>query len=140
MCYYSYFQRIACPPSQMVTETASIIDGGRHKQTSRFKTAIRTIIELGFSLNSLLLGFLAMVVGYNESTTTKNVGESLAISIAMQMRRYDAGHIARWSTSRASLKATGCRHRASACTVSPRRPPWSTNLLKQHNKLIKHNF
>jgi hypothetical protein len=35
-----------------------------------------------------------MVVGNNESTTMKNVGKSMAISIAMQMRRYDAGHIA----------------------------------------------
>ncbi len=35
-----------------------------------------------------------MVVGENESTATKNAGESLAISIAMQTRRYDAGHIA----------------------------------------------
>jgi hypothetical protein len=35
-----------------------------------------------------------MVVGNNELTTSKNEGESLAISIAMQMRRYDAGHIA----------------------------------------------
>ena len=35
-----------------------------------------------------------MVVGNNESMTTKNVGESLAISIAMQTRRYDSGHIA----------------------------------------------
>ena len=43
----------------------------------------------------------------NESTTTKNAGKSLAISIAMRMRRYDAGHIARWSTSGASLEATG---------------------------------
>jgi hypothetical protein len=32
-----------------------------------------------------------MVVGNNESTTTANVGELLAILIAMQMRRYDAG-------------------------------------------------
>jgi hypothetical protein len=31
-----------------------------------------------------------MVVGNNESTTMKNVGESLAILIAMQTRRYDA--------------------------------------------------
>jgi hypothetical protein len=38
--------------------------------------------------------FLAMVVGPNESTTTKNVGELLAISIAMQTRWYSAGHIA----------------------------------------------
>ena len=69
-----------------------------------------------------------MVVGDNKSTTTKNAGKSMAILIAMAMQRYDAGHIARWSTSRASLEATGCHHRASACTVSPRRPPWSKNL------------
>jgi hypothetical protein len=39
--------------------------------------------------------------------TTKNAGDLLA---AMQMRRYDTGRIARWSTSGASLKATGCHH------------------------------
>jgi hypothetical protein len=58
----------------------------------------------------------------------------------MRMRRYDAGRIARWSTSRASLGATGCYHRASDCTVLPRRPPWSTNLLEQRKKLTKHNY
>jgi hypothetical protein len=58
-----------------------------------------------------------MVVGDNKSTTTKNAGESLAISIAVQLRRYNAGCIAQWSTSRASLEATGCRHWASACAV-----------------------
>ena len=84
--------------------------------------------------------FSAMVVGINESTTMKNVGESLAISIAMRMRQCDAGRIARWSTSRASLKATGCRHRASAFAFLPRQPPWSTNLLKQHKTLPKHNL
>jgi hypothetical protein len=36
-----------------------------------------------------------MLVGNNESATTKNAGESLAITIAMRMRRYDAGRIAR---------------------------------------------
>jgi hypothetical protein len=35
-----------------------------------------------------------MVGGNNKSTTTKNVGELLAISNAMQMQWYDAGHIA----------------------------------------------
>jgi len=35
-----------------------------------------------------------MVVGNNKLTTTKNVGKVLAISIVMQMRQYDAGHIA----------------------------------------------
>ena len=74
-----------------------------------------------------------MVVGGNESRVTKNAGKSMAISIAMAMQWYNAGHIARWSTSRASLEATGCRHRSSACAVSPQRPPWSKNSNQTHN-------
>ena len=81
-----------------------------------------------------------MVVGNNESTATKNAGESMAISIAMAMQRYDARRIARWSTSRASLKATGCRHWSSACAVLLRRSPWLTNLDETHKTLTKHNF
>ncbi len=81
-----------------------------------------------------------MVVGNNKSTTTKNADESLAISIAMRMRRYDAGNITQWSTSRASLEATGCCHWLSACTVSPRRLPWSTNLNETYKTVTKHNF
>jgi hypothetical protein len=42
-------------------------------------------------------------VGNNESTT-KNADESLAISMAMAMQRYDARHIAQWSTSRLHSK------------------------------------
>ena len=45
-----------------------------------------------------------------------------------------------WITSRASLEATGCPHRVSACAISPRRPPWSTILNKTHKTLTKHNF
>ena len=58
-----------------------------------------------------------MVVANNEIDETKNAGKSTTISEAMAMQRYDAGRIARWSASRASLEATGCRHRASACAV-----------------------
>ena len=47
-------------------------------------------------------------MGNNELTTTKHAGESLAILIAMRVRRYDTGRIARWIISGASLKATGC--------------------------------
>ena len=81
-----------------------------------------------------------MVVGNNESTTTTNADESLTISMAMAMQQYDAGHIAQWSTSRASLEANRCHHRASACAVSPRRLPWSTNSNKTHKTLTKHNL
>jgi hypothetical protein len=81
-----------------------------------------------------------MVVGNNKSTATKNAGDSMAISIAMAMQWYDAGRIARWITSGASLEATGCSHRASAYAISPRRPPWSTNSLKQHKALTKNYF
>ena len=48
-----------------------------------------------------------MVVANNELTATKNADKSLAISMAMAMQRYNARCIARWSTSRASLKASG---------------------------------
>ena len=81
-----------------------------------------------------------MSVGDNESTATKNADESMAISIAMAMQRYDARHIARWSTSRASLEANGCRHGVSARIASPRRLPWSTILNKTHKTLTKHTF
>ena len=37
--------------------------------------------------------YLGMVVGNNESATTKNAGKLLAILIAMQMRQYNVGHI-----------------------------------------------
>ncbi len=40
----------------------------------------------------------------------------------------------------ASLKATGRRHRASACVVLPRRPPWSAISNKTHETLTKHHF
>ena len=65
-----------------------------------------------------------MVVANNEIGDNKNAGKSTKISMAMAMQRYDARRIARWSTSRASLEATGCSHRASACAVSPQRLPW----------------
>jgi len=41
----------------------------------------------------LPITFFCYVSGNNESATTKNAGESLVISIAMRMRRYDAGCI-----------------------------------------------
>ena len=48
-----------------------------------------------------------MVVGNNESMTTKNAGKLLEILIAMHMRRYKVGHIAWFRTSRASFEANG---------------------------------
>ncbi len=42
-----------------------------------------------------------------------NIPTKLAILMAMAMRWYVIAHIAQWRRSRASLKATGCRHRAS---------------------------
>jgi len=81
-----------------------------------------------------------MVVANNELTARKKADELLAISMAMAMQRYDARRIAQWSTSRASLEATGCRHWVSACAVLPRRPSRLTNSLKQHKTLPKHNF
>jgi len=53
-------------------------------------------------------------VGDNDIGDDKNAGKLTTISMAMVMQRYDAGSIAQWSTSRASLEANVCRHQASA--------------------------
>ena len=82
---------------------------------------------------------LAMVVGDNGLTATKIAGKLLAVLIVMAMQQYDVGRIAQWSSSRASLEATGCHHWWSACAVSPRQLPWSTNLNETHKTLTKHN-
>ncbi len=47
----------------------------------------------------------------------------LTILIAMAVRWCDIARIARWRRSRAFIKATKCCHRATTCSVSPRRLP-----------------
>ncbi len=42
-----------------------------------------------------------------------NITTKLAILMAMAMHRYVTARIAQWRRSRASLEATGCRHRVS---------------------------
>jgi hypothetical protein len=83
---------------------------------------------------------LAYGCGKQQIDGNKNADKLLAISMAMAMQRYNARRIARWSTSSASLKVTGCRHQASACAVLPRRPQWLTISNKTHKTLTKHNF
>jgi len=73
-----------------------------------------------------------MVMGNKKLATSKNAGKLLAISIAIRMQWYNAGHISQYSTSRASHEATGGHHQASVCTVLPWRPSWLFNSLKQH--------
>ncbi len=46
-----------------------------------------------------------------------------AVSMATAVRQSDTDNIARCGMSRATLEATGCRHRATTCCVSPQRPP-----------------
>ncbi len=58
----------------------------------------------------------------------KNGPAFLAISMVMRIRRYGAKLIAQYGRSRATLDATGCRHRASISPVSPQRTPWSSIL------------
>ena len=61
-----------------------------------------------------------------KSMTEKNAPTSLAISMAMRIRWYSAERIAQYGRSRATLDATGRRHRASIRPVSPQRTPWSS--------------
>ena len=52
-----------------------------------------------------------------KSRTERNAPTSLAISMAMRIRWYDAECIAQYGRSRATLDATGRCNRASFCTV-----------------------
>jgi len=63
-----------------------------------------------------------------KSTKEKNARTSPAISMAMRIRRYSAERITHYGRSRATLDATGRRHRASICPVLPQRTPWSSIL------------
>jgi hypothetical protein len=80
-----------------------------------------------------------MSVGDNESTATKHAGESMTISIAMVMQRYDARHIARWSTSRASLEATVPPSGKCLRRIAPA-AAMVDDFEKTHKTLTKHNF
>jgi hypothetical protein len=60
---------------------------------------------------SVLPQFLPGQQAYKQQST--NTPAKLAISMAIAMRRYVTACIARWRRSRASLEATGRRHRAS---------------------------
>jgi hypothetical protein len=75
-----------------------------------------------------------MVVANNEIDNDENAGKLPAISIANRRRRYDARRISQWSTSKALLEVTGIRHWVSACTLTPRWPPW----LMISNETQKH--
>ena len=46
--------------------------------------------------------------------------------MTMRIRRYGAERIAQYGRSRATLDATGRRHRVGICPVSPQRTPWSS--------------
>jgi hypothetical protein len=71
-----------------------------------------------------------MVVATNEINETKHARKMTMILMAVPPGQYGVMCIAQWSTSRTSKEATGCRHQASAHIALPRRPPWSTNLVK----------
>ncbi len=53
----------------------------------------------------------------------QNAPPSRPISKALRMRRSNTDGIAQWGMSRATSKTTGCRHRATTCSVLPQRPP-----------------
>ena len=59
----------------------------------------------------------------------KNAAASLAISMAMRIRRYGAECITQYSRSRATLDATERCLWASICPVLPQRIPWSSILV-----------
>ncbi len=78
--------------------------------------------------------------------TEKNAPTSLAILMAMWIRRYNAEHIAQYGRSRATLDATVRRHQASIHHALPRPTRWSlilelkTELWRCENHFLKLAF
>jgi hypothetical protein len=69
-----------------------------------------------------------MVLGYDYSKQKRQWGQTNAphlpaLSMATAVRRSDTDSIARCSMSTATQEATGRRHRATTCSVSPQQPP-----------------
>jgi hypothetical protein len=89
-------------------------------------------------MNNFLIFFFIMTVtwlvgtdmGDNKIDDAKYAVKLLAISITMGMGQCNTGHIFQCSTSRASLEATGCRHRVSVCAILPWRQPWLAILVE----------
>jgi hypothetical protein len=63
-----------------------------------------------------------------KSMTEKNASALRAISMAMRISWYGTERIAQYGRSRATLDATGRRHRVIIRPVAPRRTPWSSIL------------
>jgi len=66
-----------------------------------------------------------------KSTKEKNGPASRAVLVAMRIRRYGAEHIVQYGRFRATLDATGRRHRASIHPILPRWTPWSSISVKK---------
>jgi hypothetical protein len=58
-----------------------------------------------------------------KSTWRMNAPHLLAVSMATAVRQSNTDGIAQCGMSRATPEATGCRHRATTCTVLPQQPP-----------------
>ncbi len=67
------------------------------------------------------------------SMTIKCTSAQLSSTAAL-IRRCNATYIARWRSSRASFKATGCCHQVSICSVSSRRTTGSHARKKRWKK------
>ena len=79
-----------------------------------------------------------MVLRYNYSNRNRrrrrtNAPLLLAISIAMAVRYCITACIAQWRRSRALIKTTKRCHRATTCSILPRRPPGRQQMLRRCN-------
>ncbi len=61
--------------------------------------------------------------GWQNQQWHQHVPPSLAVFMAMAVCQCDMKHIAQCNMSRVTPEATGCRHRATTCSVLPQRLP-----------------
>ena len=85
-----------------------------------------SLAQLYFKITRIMLfsyGYAQQIIN-----NRKNATASLAILMAMRIRRYGAERIAQLGRSRATIDATGRHHRAIICPVSPQLMLWSSFL------------
>ena len=113
----------ARPPSTMVAKTASIILGGRPKYRNlQIKNNKHCYVSVLVYIDYTMLFSYSYCRWQNRRWRT-NAPRPPAVSMATAVRRSDSDGIAQCGMTRATPEATGCRHRATTCSVLPQRPP-----------------
>ncbi len=139
------FWQFAYPLLQMVAKKASIIDGRYHKHTNWLITYQRKILRLGFSLNWLLLCYLAKYGSgqqqNNNNDKCRQIVGNFKCHGDVAVRRgvhHQMEHIQGFTQSHWMPPLVKCLHRIAAAAAMVNEFEWNTQKLPKHNILASN--